>query len=129
MSYDRLLGPVVREVLDECGFSSTPIFYGQLPDLPLDAAVLIAERAGAPSDLAAGYEFPAFVVTVRAREHLVAELVAAALHYELHGRDYIPAADGTIWTLLARGSPQLSGVRNADPRYEWTFELTSMMDR
>lgn len=129
MTHDRLLGPLVRAALDRYGWLDCPIYYGQLPDVPAEYMVAVRSQGGDPSDLAVPYDFPAFSITVRAREPLIAELIAQTVHQELHGRGYVVSGQGTIWTLQARGSPQLAGVRNKVPRYEWSFELESMMDR
>lgn len=131
ITHDRVLGSLVRTGLDAHGWIDCPIFYAQLPDALFEYGVMVAARSGTASDRAVGYDFPAFEITVRAREPLIAELIAQALHLELHGQDYVQDAETgrIVWTLQATGSPQLTDVRNKAPRYEWGFELTSMMDR
>lgn len=130
MTHDRVLGPLVRTALDQYGWTDCPIYYGQLPDVPAEYMVAVRAQGGTASDRAVPYDFPAFIVTVRAREPLIAELIAQTVHQELHGRDFVQDGTGRIiWTLQATGSPQLANVRSKTPRFEWTFELTSMMDR
>ncbi len=130
-THAELIADLVRQELDLFGFSNIHVQLSQIPDDGADMAVSVTPRSGAASDLAAQYDSPAFIVRARAREPLVAELLAQLLHLRLHRRAYMIDQESgrVVWSLRAAASPQLDAVLGKSPRYEWAFELQSMMER
>lgn len=130
-THGEIIADLVRQELDLFGFDNIPVSRTQLPDDGAEMAVCVIPQAGQASDRAVGYDFPAFKVRSRAREPLVAELLAQLLHLRLHRRSYMvdQASGKVLWSLRATASPQLDAVLGKSPRYEWAFELQSMMSR
>jgi hypothetical protein len=130
-THAEMIADLVRQELDLFGFSNIPVQRSQIPDDGAEMAVSVTPRGGAASDLAAQYDNPSFVIRARAKEPLVAELLAQLLHLRLHRRGYMIDQESgrVVWSLRATASPQLDAVLGKRPRYEWAFELQSMMER